>query len=84
MEIRPDLAYIVFILNRYCLNPESLQLKTLDRVFRYIKSTLDLNIHYDQRSDGFINYIDIDYIGILNGRRFIGGYVFMFYNESIL
>ena len=47
METRPDLAYIVFILNRYYSNSEPLQFKALNRVFHYIKLTLDLDIYYN-------------------------------------
>ena len=83
MKTRPDLAYVVFILSRYCSNPESLQFKTLNKIFRYIKSTLNLNIHYNKRSHNLIDYTDANYAGVLNGRKFINNYIFMLYDEPI-
>ena len=84
MKIRPNLVYTIFIFNRYYINSKSLQLKALNRIFHYIKFILNLKLYYNYENNDLVNYIDINYIDIINKYKFIENYIFIFYNKSIL
>lgn len=80
IQTRPDLAYAVSILSRYCANPGSLHLKALDRVFRYIRGTKSLGLHYSCSHSGedLVGWTDADYAGVADGRKSTGGYLYTF------
>jgi len=76
---------MILILNRYCSNPEIKYFKTSNRLFRYIKGSLNLNIYFQKNSDNnIVNWININYNNIINKRKNIGGYVFIFNKSPIL
>ena len=72
---RSDLIYSLSVLSRYCFNPNSTHIKAVIRVLRYIKKTLDYDIHYKDKED-LIEYIDVDFTEAVNGRRSIDDYAF--------
>ena len=43
---RPDIAYFVSVLTRFCGKPNNKHLNTAKRVFRYLKGTQDLSLTY--------------------------------------
>ena len=73
---RPDLAYALSLLSRYLSNPDSTHVAALQRVFRYVKGTLDLGLCYGPGKDFFHGFTDADYAGSKDGRQSTGGYVF--------
>ncbi len=79
MQTRPDISYAISMLSRYCSNPGVEHLKALDRLFRYIKGSLDLGIYFQRDSDDeIIEWTDADYDSVIDGRKSTGGYMFMF------
>ena len=80
---RSDLIYSFSILSRYCFNSNLTHVKTIIRVFKYIKKTLDYDIHYEDKKN-LIKYIDIDFAEIVNDRRFIDDYAFFLSENFIL
>ena len=73
---RPDLGFALSVLSRYCANPDSIYVKAAIRVLKYVKGTLDYSIHYSGSGE-LLGYSDADYAGAVDGRRFIGGWLYM-------
>ena len=42
---RPDIAFTIFRLSRYISNPSTIHWNALERVFRYLKGTIDSSLH---------------------------------------
>lgn len=79
IHTRPDLAYSVGVLSRYCSNPGKLHCNLLQRVLRYVAGTLNLGLVFRKDSeDDIVGYSDSDYAGLIDGRKSTGAYVFMF------
>ena len=68
--IKLDLNYALFILSRYCTNLDATHIKAAQRVLRYVKETLEYEIHYEKISK-LEEFIDVDYVDVKNDRRFI-------------
>ena len=80
--IRSDLIYLLSVLSRYCFNSNSTHIKTVICVLKYIKKTLNYDIHCENKKD-FIKYIDADYAKIINDRCSIDDYAF-FLSENLI
>ena len=78
MHTRPDIAYTVGVLSRYCSNPGPLHCKYLQRIMRYISSTLDTGLVFRKDTeDDIVGYSDSDYAGTKDGRSSTGDYKFL-------
>ncbi|KAL9263744.1 Retrovirus-related Pol polyprotein from transposon TNT 1-94-like protein [Drosera capensis] len=73
---RPDLAYIVGILDRYLSNPGIDHWKAAKRVILYLQRTKDYMLIY-RRSDQFeiIRYTDSDFAGCQDSLKSTSGYI---------
>ena len=79
---RSDLIYSLSVLSRYCFNLNSTHIKAAIRVLKYIKKTLNYDIHYEDKED-LIKYIDADYAKTINNRRSINDYAFFLLKNLI-
>lgn len=75
---RPDIAFAVTNVARYCAKPSKEHWTAVKRIFRYIKGTKDLGIGYCHglSSDDILGYCDADWAGDVNDRKSTSGYVF--------
>ena len=83
---RPDIAYAMSIVSRCSESPGSQHIKTINRILKYIKGSIDLSIIYsqDDSRDGsnlqngfsFQGYCDSDHGGVIDGRRSTTGWIF--------
>jgi len=76
---RPDLSQAVSIISIYMHDPEKDHWEAVKWVLRYIKGTIDVGLVFEKDFTGkqeYIGYVDSDYAGDLDKRRFIMGYVF--------
>ena len=86
---RPDIAYAVGKLARFCENPKTKHWVGIKRVLRYIRGTSKMGLCYDGRKDGTLHfedsiketdlfgYCDSDWAGDVSDRKSTGAYVFM-------
>ena len=79
---RSDLIYSLSVLSRYCFNLNLTHIKAVIRDLKYIKKTLNYDIHYENKKD-LIKYIDVDYAETINDRRSINDYAF-FLSENFI
>ena len=76
---RPDISHAVRVVNRYMADPGKEHWNAVKWIFRYLTSTRDFSILFDQRaSTEAAGYVDSDYAGDLDFRKSMIGYVFRF------
>ena len=74
---RPDLAHAVSVVSRYMADPGKEHWQAVKRIFRYLRGTSDIGLHYGANSQCVISgYSDSDYAGDVDSRRSMTGYVF--------
>jgi len=76
---RSDLSQTVSMISRYMHDPGKGHWEAVKWVLQYIKGTIDVGLVFEKESKGkqeCIGYVDSDYPGDLNKRRFTTGYVF--------
>ena len=78
---RPDIAHAVGVLSRYMSKPGNEHWTVVKRVFRYLCGTTDYAICYQGKPgpDRVINvngFVDAEWDGDLDHRRYTSGYVF--------
>ena len=54
---RPDIAYIMSVLARYCGKPNNKHLYAAKRLFRYLKGTQDLSLTYTRSGNERFNWL---------------------------
>jgi len=82
VETRPDIAYAVSVLSRFCSNPNKTHEAAAKHVLRYLKGSLHIGITYGGNDD-LIGYTDADWAGDQDTRRSTGGYLFTLYGGAI-
>lgn len=81
---RPDIAFAVNLLSRYCENPGIGHWGAIKRIFRYLKGTIDIKITYGRGDVQHITgYSDADWAGDLDERKSTSGYIFTLYGGAI-
>eukprot|EP00833_Pecoramyces_ruminatium_P008864 jgi/Orpsp1_1/1182896/evm.model.c7180000083102.2 len=73
---RPDIAFAVNRLSRYCENPTKVDYDQAMMTLQYLKTTIDKSIHYDGNSK-LTCYTDADWGGCEKTRRSTSGYIFL-------
>ena len=84
----PDIAYVVSLLSRYMENPGKAHWQALKWILRYINGSLNRVLIYggalDEDSKAVIEgYIDSDYAGCMDSRKYISGHVFTMFDTTI-
>jgi len=75
---KPDISYAVGTLSRYINNPSREHWNALERVFRYLRSTIGYCQTYTGYPDVMEGYIDANWVTDSNSVKFTAGYVLMF------
>ena len=76
-RIRPDIAYAVSKVARFCSKSTMEHWKSIKHVTRYLNGTRNYGLLYDkEKVTGFIGYSDADWAGDLDVRWSTSGYVF--------
>ena len=67
---RPDIAYAVSTVAKYCHQPSELHMTAAKHILRYLKQTKDLNLTYVENSpEAIVGYSDADWAGDVQDRR---------------
>jgi hypothetical protein len=85
---RPDIAHALGVLSRYMSKPGKEHWTTVKRVFRYLHGTTSYGLCYKGRPrlDRVVDihgFVDADWVGDLDRRRSISGYVFNLFGGAI-
>ena len=73
---RPDIAYGVSTVARYCSRPKAEHWIAMKRIFRYLNGTLDYGVVYEPCDKAKCGYLDADWAGDCDDRKSNIGYVF--------
>ena len=74
---RPDISYAVGVMSRYIQNPKKPHLEAVQRIRRYVKSTIDYGLLYEKGEDcKLVGCCDADYTEDHDTRRSTTVYVF--------
>ena len=82
--MRPDLAFVTGMLDRYQSNPGPDHWKAAKKVLRYMQGTKDYMLTY-QKSDNLevVGYSDADYARCVDSRKSTSGYIFTLVGGAI-
>lgn len=82
-KTRPDLAYAVGNVARFCSNPTKAHWSAVKRIMRYIKGTQQLGLLYERKASECIGYSDADWGGSIEDRKSTSGYTFQWSGATI-
>lgn len=80
---RPDIAFSVSVLSRFCSNPGNAHWIAAKRILRYLRGTLEFKIVYEKTGKELCAYVDSDWAGDSEDRKSCSGYVLMLANGPI-
>ena len=74
-KTRPDIAYAVGVVSRYCSNPSSTHWVAVKRILRYLQGTSNLGLLYSTQFISTVSgYSDADWAGDVGDRKSTTGY----------
>ena len=76
------MKFIFLILSRYYANSNLIYIKIIIKIFKYIKKIFDYNIHYNNNNK-FFEYFNVDYVEIIDNRRFIKDWFYILIEKFI-
>ena len=74
---RVDIVFTIFRLSRYTSNPSIIHWNVLERVFRYLKGTIDFFLHFICYPNVLKGYYDANWISYTLDIKSTSGYVFL-------
>ena len=85
---RPNIAHVMGVLRKYMSKLGKEHWTTIKRVFRYLCGNTDHAIYYQERVglDRVLDvhgFVDVDYAGDLDHRKYTSGYVFDLFGGAI-
>ena len=82
---RPDIAYSVGNVARFCSDPTEEHWTAVKRIFRYLQGTANYGLEYSkQNGDGnLVGFSDADWAGDPNDRKSTSGYIFVMNGGAI-
>ena len=72
----PDISHVVSVVSRYMACPGKSHWNAVKWILRYLRGTSDACLEFGRSSSSPIGYVDSDYVGDLDKRRSLTGYVF--------
>ncbi len=78
-----DIIFTVFTVSQFAQNLNTSHYNAVKRIFKYLADTMNLNVIYDITDDNLIDYIDADWGGCHNIRKFTEAYLFLLYEDLI-
>ena len=83
LTTRPDIAFAVSVVGRYAANPKEVHWSAIERIFKYLKRTRNLEMVLGGDSMDLVGYTDADWAGDLDQRKSTSGYLFTFAGSVI-
>jgi hypothetical protein len=86
IRTRPDLAHVVSVVSKFMHNPGKEHWNAVKWILRYLKGTSHFGLLFDKnlvKEIGVMGFVDSDFVGDLNMRRSISGYVFSLCGSAV-
>ncbi len=78
-----DIIFAVFTVSQFAQNPNTSHYNTVKQIFKYLVSTMNLDVIYDITDDSLIDYTNADWDDCHNIRKFTEAYLFLLYEGFI-
>ena len=59
---RPDITHAVWIVSKFNSTPTEVPMKAVNRIFRYLKGTIDISLRYNATGEKLHGYSDADWV----------------------
>ena len=82
---RPDIAFAVSNVARFCSSPSKEHWTAVKRILRYLKGTSNYGLSYlrNDNNDTLVGYSDADWAGDVNDCKSTSGYLFMMSGAAV-
>ena len=80
---RPNIAHAVGVVSRFMVNPSKDHWEAVKWIFRYLRGSSKLCLTFGDSKPVLEGYVDVDWAGDLDGRKFTSGYLFTFAGGAI-
>ena len=81
---RPDMMFVICLISRYMEKQTELHLQAAKRALRYLKGTVNYEIHYKKGEDSaLLAFTDSDYAADIKDRKSTSGYVFLMSSGAV-
>jgi hypothetical protein len=81
---RPDLSYIIGVVNQFMQTPQKPHLDAMRRILRYIKHILQCGIFYEAKNWLQVHgYMGVDWAGNVSDKRSTSGFMFSFGSDDV-
>ncbi|XP_043862632.1 secreted RxLR effector protein 161-like [Drosophila santomea] len=77
LTTRPDILHSVSKLAQRNQNPHAEHMAGIKHILRYLSSTVDVKLHYQQCGQSFCGYVDPDWAGDRLDRKSYTGYIYL-------
>jgi len=78
-----DIIFTVSIVSQFTQNPNMSHYNTVKQIFKYLISTMNLNVIYDITDNSLTSYTDANWGDCHNTKKFTEAYLFLLYEELI-
>ena len=76
LSTRPDIAFPVSAVSRYASNPTQAHWGAVQRIIRYLRTTIDYQLTFQGTLESLTGYTDSDWAGDRDTRRSTSGFIF--------
>jgi hypothetical protein len=83
LSTRPDIAFAVNQISKFCENPQPAHWAAVKRIFSYLQGTRDYGLRFGPSISVPIKYTDSDYAGNTHTRQSTSGFIFILNGGSI-
>ncbi|XP_071916254.1 secreted RxLR effector protein 161-like [Coffea arabica] len=73
---RPNIAQAVSMVSKYMSCPGKAHWQAVKWILRYLRGTSNYSLEFGRNNDTLVGFADSDYVGDLDKRRSLSGYVF--------
>lgn len=83
MATRPDIAFAVSVISKFCSCPNETHMTAAKRVLKYLKRTMTLKLKFEQSGQGLECYSDADWAGDHDDRHSTTGNLSLLAGASV-
>ncbi len=83
LQTHSDITFAVSTVSQFAQNPNMSHYNAVKWIFKYLADTMNLNVIYDITDNNLISYIDADWDGCHDIRKFTEAYLFLLYEGFI-
>lgn len=84
IKTRPDIAYAVGNVAKFCSKPNKTHWSAVKRILRYLKGTVNYGLLFQHnKSSELVGYSDADWAGDVNDRKSTSGYCFVINGAAV-